>query len=130
MIERIVGKAYNHKMLHSERNDIKGDLRPKARGSESLVHKEQAQLRQQELLQITSNPIDMQILGLEGRREMLGEVLKTGSLPVDRLIPTAEELRDRMHADAQKQIQAEKQKQIDAQNKAQVPDDQQIQATA
>lgn len=109
LIERLVAKCYNHLMLTSENRDIKGDLRPKARGSESLVHKEQAQMRQQELLQITGNPIDMQIMGLEGRREMLGEVLKTGSIPVDKIIPSAEELREKLAIQAQQQIEAEKQ---------------------
>ncbi|MBU2097938.1 MAG: hypothetical protein KKD00_04195, partial [Gammaproteobacteria bacterium] len=129
VIERIVRKCYNHLMLYSDNPDIKGDLRPKARGSESLVHKEQAQLRQQELLQITGNPIDMQILGLEGRREMLSEVLKTGSLPVDRVIPSAEELRERLALQAQQQIAAEKQ-QLTAQNQPKVPDAPAIQAAA
>jgi len=129
LIERLVAKCYNHLMLYSDNPDIKGDLRPKARGSESLVHKEQAQLRQQELLQITGNPIDMQILGLEGRREMLGEVLKTGSLPVDRMLPSAEELRERQAAEAKKMLQAEQDK-LNAQNQPKVPDAPAIQATA
>ena len=129
LIERLVAKCYNHLMLYSDNPDIKGDLRPKARGSESLVHKEQAQLRQQELLQITGNPIDMQILGLEGRREMLSEVLKTGSLPVDRVLPTAEELRERLAIQAQQQVAAEQQ-QLNAQNQPKVPDAPAIQATA
>ena len=100
VIERIVEKCYNHLMLTSSDETIKGDATPKSRGSESLVHKEQAQLRQQELLGITANPVDMEIIGLEGRREMLSEVLKTGDIPVDRILPTKEKLKEKLMAQA------------------------------
>ncbi|MCA9340007.1 MAG: hypothetical protein KDA17_03805 [Candidatus Saccharibacteria bacterium] len=103
VIEPLVEKCYNHLMLNSEDESIKGDLVPKARGSESLVHKEQAQLRQQELLGITSNEFDMSIIGKDGRREMLAEVLKTGDIPVDRILPSREELKEMQMAEMQAQ---------------------------
>ena len=105
IIEPVVEKCYNYLMLNSEDEDIKGDLRPKARGSESLMHKEESQMRQQELLAITGNEFDMGIIGKEGRREMLSEVFKTGDIPVDRILPTREEMKEKAIA----QIQAEKQ---------------------
>jgi len=109
VIEPVVGKAYNHLMLTSDDINIKGDLIPKARGSESLVHKEQAQIRQAQLLAQTNNPTDMEIIGQEGRLAMLAEVMKSGSLPVDRILPTAEELREKNKAKAEQMMQAEQQ---------------------
>ena len=77
-------------------NENKGDAKAKARGSDTLIHKEAATARQQELLGITNNPTDMQIIGLEGRREQLKEVYKSADIPVDRVIPTEEELNQRL----------------------------------
>jgi hypothetical protein len=108
VIEPLVEKCYNHLMLTHPDPMIKGDLIPKARGSEALVHKEQAQLRQQELLGITANDIDLSIIGKNGRRAMLEEVLKTGNLPVDRILPSEEEMNEN---DAQQQQAAEQQPQ-------------------
>lgn len=109
VIERLIAKCYNHLMLHSDDPEIKGDLIPKARGSESLVHKEQAQIRQQQLLQSTANPADLALIGEDGRREMLAEVLKTGSLPVDKILPTNEERKAAQAQMAQQQAQVPQQ---------------------
>ncbi len=92
IIEPAVEKCFNHQMLHNPDESIKGDCKPKAQGSESLVHKEQAQLRQQELLGITNNPLDHQIIGFKGRAEMLRTVLKSGDIAVDRIVPSDEEI--------------------------------------
>lgn len=54
-----------------------GDVRIVARGSQALVNKEQTQVRRNEFLQITNNPIDVQILGMDTRRELLKEVAET-----------------------------------------------------
>ncbi|WP_017445812.1 portal protein [Gayadomonas joobiniege] len=102
VIEPLVDFVYVTLMLDPEiPKDAKGDVKCKARGSDSLVHKESQLLRQQELLQMTANPIDMQILGMEGRREQLHEVYKNGSIPADRIVPTREELEQRLQQQMQ-----------------------------
>ena len=95
VIEPIVEKFYNFVMLTDGDDSIKGDCVPKARGSEALVHKESSVMRQQELLALTANPVDMQIIGLDGRREQLREVFKSGDIPLDRIIPTKEQMQER-----------------------------------
>ena len=92
----MVGKFFNYNMRFHPDRSIKGDAVPRARGSESLIHKEQAQLRAQELLGITANPVDSQIMGLDGRRELLHEVFNTGDMPVDRMLPTRGQLSERL----------------------------------
>lgn len=97
VIEPIIGTIYISCMLDPNvPNENKGDAKAKARGSDTLIHKEAATARQQELLAITNNPTDMQIIGLEGRREQLKEVYKSADIPVDRVIPTEEELNQRL----------------------------------
>ncbi len=104
VIEPIVSALYVTIMLDpTVPDDVKGDVKIKARGSDSLIHKEAAVMRQQELLQLTGNPIDMQVIGLDGRRELLKSVLKSGELPVDLIIPTKEELEQDQAAQMQEQ---------------------------
>ena len=105
VIEKVVAKFFNYNMRFHPDRSIKGDAVPKARGSESLIHKEQAQLRAQELLGITANPVDSQIMGLDGRRELLHEVFNTGDMPVDRMLPTREQLAERPNQQAEQQSQ-------------------------
>ncbi|WP_086931605.1 portal protein [Agarilytica rhodophyticola] len=105
LIEPLIKKIYDHEMMYGEDDSIKGDLRVKARGSQSLIHKEQMMLRQQEFLAQTGNPIDMQIMGVEGRAELLKGVAKTTEIPVDRIIPSKEELQRRTEQMAQAEQQ-------------------------
>ncbi|MEM1152951.1 MAG: hypothetical protein AAGI44_02355 [Pseudomonadota bacterium] len=95
VIEPLVEKFYNHIMLFVDDPSLKGDAVAKARGSESLIHKEAAQARAQELLAITANPMDSQIIGQEGRRELLAQTMAMGDMPVDRIVPSPEELAER-----------------------------------
>ena len=69
-----------------------GDLRIVAKGSSSLVVKESQQVRRNEFLQQTANPIDMQILGIPGRAAILREVAKGLDMDTDELIPDPEQL--------------------------------------
>ena len=105
IVEPMVEKFYNHIMMFHGDNSIKGDAMAHARGSEALIHKEAAQLRAQELLAITANPVDLNIIGDEGRRQLLEYTMKTGDIPADRVIPTKEELMQRNQAMQQLQQQ-------------------------
>lgn len=106
VIQDSVTKVFNYLMLNSDKEYIKGDANAKARGSEALMHKEQAVLRQQELLTLTANPIDLEIIGKEGRSEMLREVMKSGSLPVDRVMGDREAMMERFNQQKMEQQDA------------------------
>tara|TARA_R110002167_G_scaffold91458_1_gene246102 strand:- start:172054 stop:174039 length:1986 start_codon:yes stop_codon:yes gene_type:complete len=109
VIEPLIGSFYNSLMLDPDvPKEIKGDAAAKARGSDSLMHKEASAMRQQELLQMTNNPTDLQITGMDGRKELLKEVYKSSDLPVDRMLPD-QQMQAEMEAQAQGQEQAQAQ---------------------
>ena len=95
IIAPAVEGAYFHNMIFSEDESIKGDLKPMAKGSSSLAVKDQAQVRRTEFLAATANPIDMQILGPEGRASVLREVTKTLDMDADEIVPDAREMEER-----------------------------------
>lgn len=91
-IEGSIESTYIYNMLHDEDQSIKGDLHANAKGSTSLVAKEQQMIRRGEFLALTNNPIDMQIMGPEGRAELLRESVKSFDIPVDKVIPDREKI--------------------------------------
>jgi hypothetical protein len=50
------------------------------------------QLRRGEFLASTANPVDLEIVGIEGRAELLREMVKGLDMPPDRIVPSRQEL--------------------------------------
>lgn len=92
IIEPSIGGMYDFNMLYDDDESIKGDVRVKARGSSSLIAKEQLMMRRKELLRETNNPVDLAIIGMRGRRELLKETIKAAEMPVDKIIPGDDEM--------------------------------------
>lgn len=92
-------------MLYGEVEDLKGDVNIVVRGANALIAKESNELRRVEFLQLTANPIDSQIIGPEGRAQILREVAKGLDLDVDRIIPPIEILREKVQEEAARQAQ-------------------------
>ncbi|MGB7996572.1 portal protein [Photobacterium halotolerans] len=112
VIEPCITKVFNHLMLDpTVDKTCKGDLQIKAIGSEALLHKEAKNQMQQQFLAMTNNPVDLQIVGLEGRRELLREAAKGLDIPVDRVIPSQEELELRQMEQAQQEMMMAEQEQ-------------------
>jgi hypothetical protein len=93
-------QLYDHNMRYAEDADLKGDVEIVARGAASLVNKETAQVRRNEFLATTANPIDVQIMGIEGRAAVLREAAKNLDMDVDKIVPALTPLRTRMAAAA------------------------------
>jgi len=91
MLERL----YYYNMRYSPDPDLKGDLCIIARGAASLATKEAAQQRRGEFLLATNNPTDMQIMGLEGRAEVLRAAASTLDLNPSKIVPPVAVLKDR-----------------------------------
>lgn len=70
----------------------RGDISILARASEQLIMMEQLQIRRMEFLNTTANPIDMQIIGLHGRAEVLREVVRALKMPVDKIVPERDDM--------------------------------------
>jgi hypothetical protein len=84
--------------------DLKGDVQVVARGASALIAKEAAQVRRQEFLAATANPIDMQIMGIEGRGAVLREVAKGLDMNTDKIVPPPEVLKMKLAAAAAAQM--------------------------
>uniref|UniRef100_A0A6H1ZVF3 Putative portal protein n=1 Tax=viral metagenome TaxID=1070528 RepID=A0A6H1ZVF3_9ZZZZ len=70
----------------------KGDSRIVARASEYLIQQEQLQIRLSEALTATNNPTDMEIIGLDGRSEMLRNYFKGLKMNPDKIVPDREDM--------------------------------------
>jgi TolA-binding protein len=79
-----------------------------------LVHKEQITLRRNEFLQATANPVDMQIVGMEGRAYLLREVASSLQLDTSKIVKEPERIKfeaEKMQAmqEQQQAMQAQQQ---------------------
>lgn len=108
-----VNRLYIHNMMYDPDIYIKGDYNVVAKGALGLVAKEQLQLRRNEFLQATANPVDLQIVGMEGRAHLLREVAASLQMDTDKIIKEPERLKfdaEKAAAVAQ-QMQAQQQMQ-------------------
>jgi hypothetical protein len=112
IIQPVVMQTFTDIMQNDPDPNIKGDIRVVADGSAAILIKEQLQQNQKDFLQLTSNPVDMQILGMKGRARLLKDIAQEMGLdPL--LMPTDQEL------DAQDQQAQQQQQQM---HEAQVAD--------
>lgn len=88
VIAPMVERQYQHILMYEPERGVTGDLHIVARGAISLVAKEAAQVRINEFLAATGNPIDMQIVGMEGRAELLRQAVKRLDINTDKVVPS------------------------------------------
>ena len=105
IIEGSVTLTYDHEMMYNKDNAIKGDSQVAARGSRSLMTREQQTIRRNEFLMATNNPVDNQIMGPQGRAALLRESVKSLEIPPDDVIPNELELNAKIQADMEAQMQ-------------------------
>jgi hypothetical protein len=121
VISPSIERTYQWMMQYDPDSALKGDLKIVARGALSLITKESAQVRRNEFLQFTGNPIDLQIMGLEGRAEVLREAAKGLNLNPDKIIPSLSVLKQRAQmaqmAAQQQQMAAQQQQPSDPGNR-------------
>lgn len=104
-------------MLLMETNPgmFRGDEYINVKGVNHAVKREQDRMRQLEFLQLTANPMDMQIIGPEGRANVLRNVATNLGLEHESILPDDEEIRARMMA---QQAMAEAQQAVTSQQPA------------
>lgn len=66
--------------------ELEGDVRIVARGAVSVMAREQLALRRSEFLAATGNPIDLQIMGPQGRAYLLREQAKSLEMDTDQIV--------------------------------------------
>jgi len=79
--------------------NFSGDIEVKVHAVEAITIKAAQSQLQKEILQATANPMDMEILGMVGRGEILRSVYKGANLPED-AVPSALELKEKEAAKA------------------------------
>lgn len=93
IVSGIVHRLYLHNMMYDDDIYIKGDFRVVAKGAIGLIHKEALQMRRNEFLVATANPIDSQIVGAEGRSYLLRELARGLQMDTEKLVPNADSMR-------------------------------------
>lgn len=107
VIRPAIERLYFYNMRYGDDPDLKGDVNIVARGASALIIKEQAQMRQNQFLQIAlSSPVVQQVVGMEGIAELLRQSAKTLDLNPDRVVPPVEILKQRMAQQQAMQQQA------------------------
>jgi hypothetical protein len=64
-----------------------GDVAIVSKGTSALVQRERSTQQMKEALMATNNPTDMQIIGMEGRRQMLRDSMKGLPMDIDKILP-------------------------------------------
>lgn len=91
VLSGIVTRTHQFMLRYEPSDDLEGDVRIVARGVNSVAARETMQLRRNEFLAMTANPIDMQIMGPVGRAYLLREQAKLLGMNTDRIVPDPEE---------------------------------------
>lgn len=87
IVSGIVQRLYLHNMMFDPDPYIKGDFKVVAKGAIGLLHKETLQMRRNEFLMATANPIDSQITGVEGRAYLLREAARGLQMDTAKIVP-------------------------------------------
>lgn len=102
-----IEKQFFYNMLRNPEMAIVGDMKIVARGTSAQLAKGQEQQRRNEFLQITSNPIDLQIMGIEGRAELLRPMAEDLGVDASKVIPKGDVLRQKLQQQSQPQEQGD-----------------------
>lgn len=84
----LLNRLYFYNMKYGEDPGLKGDVQVVARGANSIVAKESAQVRRNEFLTtISANPVFTQVVGTEGISALLREAAKNLNMDPDDVVP-------------------------------------------
>jgi hypothetical protein len=83
VLEDVIRRQFIWNMLYDPDESIKGDVQINPRGALALIMQEQLMSRRMEYLNVTNNPTDQMVTGLEGRRIAIAETAKSLDLPKD-----------------------------------------------
>ena len=104
VLKPLIERQYIHNMQHSDDPDLKGDVNIVARGANSLVVKDSAQVRRNEFLQVVLNSeLVQQIVGANGVAALLHEQAKTLDMDADAIVPTPEMMKYKQLTDQRTQ---------------------------
>lgn len=98
VLQPLIERAWFYNMKFSDDEEIKrGDVKIVARGANSLIVKDAAAQRRNELLQMAlTNQTAQQIIGMEGTAQLLREQVKTLDMNADKIVPPPEVIKAKM----------------------------------
>jgi hypothetical protein len=92
MIEPAVSELYDLIMLTDQTGMLRGDESIQVLGVQVAIQRETQRQRALEFLQITANPIDLQIMGPKGRATVLRNVADGIGMEGEQIVPPDEEI--------------------------------------
>lgn len=87
ILSPVIESFFVYNMLTDPSLRSKQDIQIVARGALALAQKDALQLRRNEFLNATANPVDLQVVGIPGRAAILREVAKGLDMPIDEIVP-------------------------------------------
>ena len=93
IVEPSVTELYDICMLTDQTGLLRGDENVDVLGVKVAMQRETQRQRQLEFLQITANPIDLQITGIKGRAAVLRSVSDGIGLPGEDIVPPDDEIK-------------------------------------
>lgn len=110
-VRGVLQRFYVHNMLYDPDPTIKGDCMVETRGALGAIMRETLNARRNEFLAATANAVDLQIIGVDGRAELLREMARGLQMDADRLVPSRDKLQSMQQAQAQAAAQQMQQQQ-------------------
>lgn len=98
VIDTQLSRLLNMILLTDTTDILDGTEKLVVKGVAVAMQRETQRTRQLELLQITANPIDLQIIGPKGRAALLRGVTQEVGLPGDQIVPTQDEIEQQQAA--------------------------------
>lgn len=106
VLSKLLERQYGHNIEYATDPDLVGDVTIVAKGAMSLVSREAAAVRRNEFLQMVLNsPVAQGVVGPLGAAELLRDAAKLLDLNVDKIVPSAEQLKLQMAQQAATQAQ-------------------------
>ena len=93
VLEPALKDLYEMMLLTDPGEHFTGDSQVEVRGVAVAVQNETERMRKLEMLQLTANPIDMAIIGEEGRAHMLRDIASDLGMPGVEIVPDSDTLR-------------------------------------
>lgn len=105
VIDPLLSNLFDMVMLTDTSGLLTGEEKVRVMGVSVAVQRETQRARQLEFLQITANPIDMQIVGPRGRAEVLRSVSQDIGLNGSKIVPSDDDLEAQQKMAAMKAMQ-------------------------
>lgn len=104
--DKVLRRLFDWKMQYDDTFEFRGDLNIVPRGALSLQVKEAANQARAQFLQMTANPLDLQIMGIEGRAALLRESAKNLNMNPDDVVPSLSAMKIKQFLAQQQQAAA------------------------